>query len=78
MPCDAIAARGGEEVRRGEPVTLPPVELAIRAALTFGILYQVVQRFTYTGYGMSEYGRSLWFVTYEHGFVRRGLAGERL
>ena len=27
---------------------------------------------------MSEYGRSLWYVTYEHGFVRRGLAGEVL
>jgi hypothetical protein len=38
----------------------------------------VIQRFTYTGYGMSEYGRSLWYVTYEHGFVRRGLAGEVL
>ena len=27
---------------------------------------------------MSEYGRSLWYVTYQHGFVRRGLAGEAL
>ena len=44
----------------------------------FAIAYQVIQRFTYTGYGMSEYGRSLWYVTYEHGFVRRGLAGEVL
>ncbi len=47
-------------------------------ALAFAIAYQVIQRFTYTGYGMSEYGRSLWYVTYEHGFVRRGLAGEAL
>ena len=57
---------------------LPRLELAIRLALAFAIAYQVIQRFTYTGYGMSEYGRSLWYVTYEHGFVRRGLAGEVL
>lgn len=57
---------------------LPRLELAVRLALAFAIAYQVVQRFTYTGYGMSEYGRSLWYVTYEHGFVRRGLAGEAL
>ncbi|MFN8027985.1 MAG: hypothetical protein U0W40_16960 [Acidimicrobiia bacterium] len=50
----------------------------MRWALAVGIAYQVVQRFTYTGYGMSEYGRSLWYVTYQHGFVRRGLAGEAL
>jgi hypothetical protein len=73
-----IAAPSGGEVRPGERTTLPRVELAIRLALTVGILYQVVQRFTYTGYGMSEYGRSLWYVTYQHGFVRRGLAGEAL
>jgi hypothetical protein len=60
VPCDAIAARSGEEVRRREQASLPRVELAIRAALAVGIVYQVVQRFTYTGYGMSEYGRSLW------------------
>ncbi len=57
---------------------LPRLELALRLALAFAIAYQVIQRFTYTGYGMSEYGRSLWYVTYEHGFVRRGLAGEVL
>ena len=57
---------------------LPRLELAVRLTLAFAIAYQVVQRFTYTGYGMSEYGRSLWYVTYEHGFVRRGLAGEAL
>ena len=57
---------------------LPRLELAVRWALAFAIAYQVIQRFTYTGYGMSEYGRSLWYVSYEHGFVRRGLAGEVL
>jgi hypothetical protein len=57
---------------------LPRLELAVRWALAVAIAYQVIQRFTYTGYGMSEYGRSLWYVTYEHGFVRRGLAGEVL
>jgi hypothetical protein len=62
--------------RRARP--LPRLELAVRIALAFAIAYQVVQRFTYTGYGMSEYGRSLWYVTYQHGFVRRGLAGEVL
>jgi hypothetical protein len=78
VPCDAIAAPTGDEVRRAERIALPRAELAIRLAVTVGILYQVVQRFTYTGYGMSEYGRSLWYVTYQHGFVRRGLAGEAL
>ena len=78
MPCDAIAAPSGDQVRREHRAALPRVELAIRCALAAGILYQVVQRFTYTGYGMSEYGRSLWYVTYQHGFVRRGLAGEAL
>src|SRR5207244_4445451 len=78
VPCDAIAVRSGEEVRRQQPIPLPSGELAIRVAITLGILYQVVQRFTYTGYGMSEYGRSLWYVNYHHGFVRRGLAGDVL
>ena len=78
VPHDAIAAPSGGQVRRDQRAALPRVELAIRCALAAGILYQVVQRFTYTGYGMSEYGRSLWYVTYQHGFVRRGLAGEAL
>jgi hypothetical protein len=78
VPFDMIAVPSGGEVRQGERIALPRVELAIRLALTVGILYQIVQRFTYTGYGMSEYGRSLWYVTYQHGFVRRGLAGEAL
>jgi hypothetical protein len=69
-------AGGIEATTGGHP--LPRLELAIRWALAFAITYQVIQRFTYTGYGMSEYGRSLWYVTYEHGFVRRGLAGEVL
>lgn len=79
MPCDAPSVAGGVgSVRSRTTTPLPRLELAIRLALTAGIVYQVVQRFTYTGYGMSEYGRSLWYVTYEHGFVRRGLAGEVL
>ena len=44
---------------------LPRLELAVRWALAVAIAYQVIQRFTYTGYGMSEYGRSLWYVTYD-------------
>ncbi len=77
MPCDAPPVAVGIDVgRRVRP--LPRVELAVRLALAFAIAYQVIQRFTYTGYGMSEYGRSLWYVSYEHGFVRRGLAGEVL
>jgi hypothetical protein len=81
MPCDAgpvdgPMAGGVEATRRACP--LPRLELGARIALAAAIAYQVVQRFTYTGYGMSEYGRSLWYVTYEHGFVRRGLAGELL
>jgi len=78
VPCDSLAATtdGGSRGR----VTQDPtrLELAIRIALAVGIAYQVAQRFTYTGYGLSEYGRSLWYVTYQHGFVRRGLAGEAL
>jgi hypothetical protein len=81
VPCDAPLvdgpmAGGVETATRVRP--LPRLELAVRWALAFAIAYQVIQRFTYTGYGMSEYGRSLWYVTYEHGFVRRGLAGEVL
>jgi hypothetical protein len=77
VPCDALAVPDTPEV--DTPIrALPRLELALRLALAFAIAYQVVQRFTYTGYGMSEYGRSLWYVTYEHGFVRRGLAGEVL
>jgi hypothetical protein len=78
VPSDTIAVPSGADVRRSECGALPRAERAIRLALTAGIVYQVVQRFTYTGYGMSEYGRSLWYVTYRHGFVRRGLAGEAL
>ncbi len=81
MPCDALPVEnpvaGGIDVGT-QTRPLPRLELAIRCALAFAIAYQVIQRFTYTGYGMSEYGRSLWYVTYEHGFVRRGLAGEVL
>jgi hypothetical protein len=81
MPCDALPTEGptADGLAVAPSVrTLPHVELAIRAALAVAIAYQVIQRFTYTGYGMSEYGRSLWYVTYQHGFVRRGLAGEVL
>jgi hypothetical protein len=52
------------------------IERAICWALTVGIAFQVAQRFAKTGYDLSEYGRSLWYVTYQFGFVRRGLAGE--
>jgi hypothetical protein len=52
------------------------IERAIRWALALGIAFQIAQRFAKTGYDLSEYGRSLWYVTYEFGFVRRGLAGE--
>jgi hypothetical protein len=81
MPCDALPTEGptadGLAVApRVRP--LPHLELALRIALAVAIAYQVIQRFTCTGYGMSEYGRSLWYVTYQHGFVRRGLAGEVL
>ena len=54
------------------------LERAIRVALALGIAIQVAQRLLLSGYAISEYGRSLWFVTYEQGFVRRGLAGELL
>jgi hypothetical protein len=76
MPCAAPPATVEAVARRRAP--LPRIELALRFALVVAIAYQVIQRFTYTGYGMSEYGRSLWYVTYAHGFVRRGLAGEVL
>ncbi len=54
------------------------IERVICWALTIGVAFQVAQRFAKTGYDLSEYGRSLWFVTYRFGFVRRGLAGEIL
>ena len=54
------------------------VERVICWALTVGVAFQVAQRFAKTGYDLSEYGRSLWYVTYRFGFVRRGLAGEIL
>jgi hypothetical protein len=43
-----------------------------------GIAVQVLQRLLYSGAALSEYGRSLWYVDYSEGFVRRGLAGELL
>jgi hypothetical protein len=55
-----------------------PLERVVRWALAAGIAFQVFQRFAKTGYELSEYGRSLWYVTYQQGFVRRGLAGEAL
>jgi hypothetical protein len=54
------------------------VERAICWGLGIGIGVQVAQRFLYSGHVLSEYGRSLWFVDYQHGFVRRGLAGALL
>ena len=78
MPCDALDATIDDSVRRDDTRARARLELAIRVALAVGIAFQVAQRFAYTGYGMSEYGRSLWYVTYQHGFVRRGLAGEAL
>ncbi len=39
---------------------------------------QVLQRWLLSGNALSEYGRSLWYVDYSGGFVRRGLAGEVL
>ena len=78
MPCDALDATIDDGVGGRDAPAPVRSELAIRVALAVGIAFQVAQRFTYTGYGMSEYGRSLWYVTYQHGFVRRGLAGEAL
>jgi hypothetical protein len=54
------------------------IETTVCWALTVGVVFQVAQRFAKTGYDLSEYGRSLWYVTYRFGFVRRGLAGELL
>lgn len=54
------------------------VETVICWTLTVGMVFQVAQRFAKTGYDLSEYGRSLWYVTYRFGFVRRGLGGEML
>lgn len=65
------------DLRHGGTVDAVGVtERAIRWALALGIAFQVAQRFAKTGYELSEYGRSLWYVTYQFGFVRRGLAGE--
>lgn len=54
------------------------VELAVRLAIAGALAYQVFQRVVNNGYELSPYGRSLWYVTYQFGFVRRGLAGELL
>ena len=54
------------------------IETVICWSLTVGVVFQVAQRFAKTGYDLSEYGRSLWYVNYRAGFVRRGLAGEIL
>ena len=54
------------------------IEKLVCWSLTVGVVFQVAQRFAKTGYDLSEYGRSLWYVTYRYGFVRRGLAGEIL
>jgi hypothetical protein len=54
------------------------LERGIRIALGAGIAVQVLQRWLFSGNALSEYGRSLWYVDYSGGFVRRGLAGEAL
>jgi len=54
------------------------VEAAIRFAIVGAVAYQVFQRVVNNGYELSVYGRSLWYVSYQFGFVRRGLAGEVL
>jgi hypothetical protein len=54
------------------------VETAIAVALGGGIAFQVFQRLVNNGYEVGPYGRSLWYVSYQFGFVRRGLAGELL
>jgi hypothetical protein len=60
------------------PVRRRSVERVVRVALTAGIAVQLLQRFLTSGFELSEYGRSLWYVSYQSGFVRRGLAGELL
>ncbi|HEX5586643.1 MAG TPA: hypothetical protein VFZ17_05005 [Acidimicrobiia bacterium] len=54
------------------------VELTIDLAIAGAVAFQVFQRVVNNGYELSPYGRSLWYVSYQFGFVRRGLAGELL
>jgi len=54
------------------------VELAVTVGVVGAIGFQIFQRVVNNGYELSPYGRSLWYVSYQFGFVRRGLAGELL
>jgi hypothetical protein len=79
----AVHASPGVAIRRSGVEASAPrdrrgAEVAICVALAGGIAFQVFQRMVNNGYELSPYGRSLWYVSYEFGFVRRGLAGELL
>lgn len=54
----------------------PAAELrALRVAVAAAVVWQLAQGWRS---GASEFEKSYWLVTYEHGFVRRGLGGELL
>ena len=71
-----VADAGPARPELAESAARRKLEQVICWALTVGVVFQVAQRFAKTGYDLSEYGRSLWYVNYRSGFVRRGLAGE--
>jgi hypothetical protein len=73
-----VADAGPARAELDPPARRRRIETVICWALTVGVVFQVAQRFAKTGYDLSEYGRSLWYVNYRSGFVRRGLAGEIL
>jgi len=77
MPVTTVREAPGPSERAARP-RAPRTERCIRFALAAGIAIQVAQRFLFSGHELSEYGRSLWYVSYEFGFIRRGLAGEVL
>jgi hypothetical protein len=74
----ATVTRPAPGVVRARPDRRLALERGVRLALALGVAVQVLQRLVFTGTQLSEYGRSLWYVSYEHGFVRRGLAGQVL
>ena len=77
MSTDALTSERGRDREVVERPAHPPFERTIVAAIAAVGVFQVVQGVRWFPH-LSLYERSLWYVNYRYGFVRRGLPGEVL